>query len=168
MRPSTNRRRSERRKATHPSFHRSTVPTRPAPRAATPMAASGWTRAAGAAAVSERASRAVWVRHEKKSRPNRELRSPIGLSFSRNWRVVCLQSNRKFRKSFPTFLRRNQHREIGELEWVEQTQYGMTREEIADAIVAEWLEAGGGNPEWGYLWFVTRRVLETSRRWQAR
>lgn len=62
MRPSTNRRRSERRKATHPSFHRSTAPTRPAPRAATPMAASGWTRAAGAAAVSERASRAVWVR----------------------------------------------------------------------------------------------------------
>lgn len=59
------------------------------------------------------------------------------------------------------------HAEKGELEWVEQTQYGTTIEEIADAVVTEWLEAGGGNPEWDYLWFVTRRVLETSRRWQA-
>lgn len=48
--------------------------------------------------------------------------------------------------------------------WKEQTQYGTTHEEIADAIVAEWLEAGGGDPPWGYLWFVTREVLETERR----
>lgn len=55
----------------------------------------------------------------------------------------------------------------GILNWIEQTQYGSSNEEIADAIVAEWLEAGGNDPEWHWLWFVTRRVLETSRRWQA-
>jgi hypothetical protein len=60
------------------------------------------------------------------------------------------------------------HAEDGDLEWVEQTQYGMTKEEIADAVVAEWLETGGGNPEWDWLWFVTRHVLETSPRWRAR
>jgi hypothetical protein len=52
----------------------------------------------------------------------------------------------------------------GPLNWVEQTQYGSSNEEIADAIVAEWLEAGGGDPEWHWLWFVTRGVLETDRR----
>jgi hypothetical protein len=50
------------------------------------------------------------------------------------------------------------------LEWQEQTQYGTTREAIANAIVAEWLATGGGNPPWEYLWFVTRRVLETAKR----
>ncbi|WP_439542637.1 hypothetical protein [Hyphomicrobium sp.] len=59
------------------------------------------------------------------------------------------------------------HAKMGKLAWAEQTQYGTTRDEIADAIVAEWLEAGGGNPEWSWLWFVTRGVLQTSRRWQA-
>lgn len=59
------------------------------------------------------------------------------------------------------------HAGDGTLRWVEQTQYGTTKEELAEAIVAEWLETGGGNPEWDWLWFVTRRVLETSRRWQA-
>ncbi len=51
-----------------------------------------------------------------------------------------------------------------ELQWKEQTQYGTTLEQIADAIVAEWLATGGGDPPWEYLWFVTRRVLETDRR----
>ena len=51
-----------------------------------------------------------------------------------------------------------------ELQWVEQTQYGTMRDEIADAIIAEWLASGGGDPPWEYLWFVTRRVLETDRR----
>ena len=51
-----------------------------------------------------------------------------------------------------------------ELLWKEQTQYGTTHDEIADAIVAEWLAAGGKDPPWGYLWFVTREVLETDRR----
>jgi hypothetical protein len=40
------------------------------------------------------------------------------------------------------------HSDDGELEWVEQIQYGTTREAVAEAIVAEWLGAGGGNPEW--------------------
>ncbi len=52
----------------------------------------------------------------------------------------------------------------GDRQWVKQTQYGTARVEIADAIVAEWLETGGGNPPWDWLWFVTRGVLETSRR----
>jgi hypothetical protein len=51
-----------------------------------------------------------------------------------------------------------------ELQWKEQTQYGTKKEEIADAIIAEWLASGGGDPPWEYLWFVTRRVLETERR----
>ena len=56
------------------------------------------------------------------------------------------------------------HNREGSPEWREQAQYGSTPEEIADAVVAEWLASGGGNPKWEYLWFVTRRVLETSRR----
>lgn len=49
------------------------------------------------------------------------------------------------------------------LRWEEQTQYGSSREEIADAIVAEWIASGGGDPPWEYLWFVTREVLKTDR-----
>jgi len=56
------------------------------------------------------------------------------------------------------------HAEAGTMRWEEQTQYGTTRGVIADAIVAEWLESGGGDPPWEYLWFVTRRVLETAKR----
>lgn len=48
--------------------------------------------------------------------------------------------------------------------WQEQTQYGTTHDQIADGIVAEWLGSGGGDPPWGYLWFVTREVLENDRR----
>lgn len=55
----------------------------------------------------------------------------------------------------------------GVLKWAEQTHYGSTNEERANAIVAEWLNKGGGQPDWGDPWFVTPRVLETSRRWQA-
>lgn len=50
-----------------------------------------------------------------------------------------------------------------ELRWKEQTQYGSSHDEIADAIVAEWLASGGGDPPWEYLWFVTREVLATDR-----
>ena len=49
----------------------------------------------------------------------------------------------------------------GPLYWREQTQYGKGKEEIANAIIAEWLAAGGGIPPWGWLWFVNRHVLET-------
>lgn len=59
------------------------------------------------------------------------------------------------------------HADDGVLEWREQTQYGSGKDQIADAIVAEWLATGGGNPEWEWLWFVTRNVLKTARRWQA-
>jgi hypothetical protein len=34
--------------------------------------------------------------------------------------------------------------------WTEQTQYGIAKEEIADAIVAEWQAAGGDDPPWEY------------------
>jgi hypothetical protein len=50
-----------------------------------------------------------------------------------------------------------------EFRWKEQTQYGAEPDEIADAIIAEWLDSGGGDPPWEYLWFVTRKVLETDR-----
>ena len=51
--------------------------------------------------------------------------------------------------------------EVGPMQWLEQKQFGTDKNEIADAVVAEWLAAGGGNPPWEWLWFVTRQVLET-------
>jgi hypothetical protein len=56
------------------------------------------------------------------------------------------------------------HTKSGTVLWEEQKQYGSSHEEIADAIIAEWLANGGGNPPWEYLWFVTREVLETAKR----
>jgi hypothetical protein len=53
----------------------------------------------------------------------------------------------------------------GPLLWREQTQYGKTKSEIAYAIVAEWLASGGGDPSWGWLWFVNRDAFNSSR-WQ--
>jgi hypothetical protein len=58
--------------------------------------------------------------------------------------------------------------ESGPLLWREQMQYGQSKEEIADAIVAEWLAAGGGDPPWGWLWFVNRDVLNSARRSQSK
>lgn len=60
------------------------------------------------------------------------------------------------------------HAKDGPLLWQEQTQYGQSNEEIADAIVAEWLAAGGGDPPWGWLWFVNRDVLNSARRPQSK
>lgn len=60
------------------------------------------------------------------------------------------------------------HADDGPLLWLEQMQYGQTKEEMADAIVAEWLAAGGGDPPWGWLWFVTRDVLNSARRPQSK
>ncbi len=54
------------------------------------------------------------------------------------------------------------HADHGPRRWVQQTHYGTSKTEIAAAIVAEWQLHGGGNPQWGSLWFVTRRVLEVS------
>jgi hypothetical protein len=59
------------------------------------------------------------------------------------------------------------HASSGDLEWAEQTQFGTEPNRIADAIIAEWQAAGGGDPPWEGLWFATRRVLNTSKRWQA-
>ena len=55
------------------------------------------------------------------------------------------------------------HTPTGEppLLWVEQTHYGTEPGEIVEGVIAEWLAAGGKNPEWDWLWFVTRDVLET-------
>ncbi len=53
------------------------------------------------------------------------------------------------------------HARSGDFEWREQTQFGAEPNKIADAIIAEWHAAGGGDPPWDWLWFVTRRVLET-------
>jgi hypothetical protein len=59
------------------------------------------------------------------------------------------------------------HALSGSLEWAEQTQFGSEPGQITDAIIAEWLAAGGGDPPWEWLWFVTRPIMKTSRRWQA-
>jgi hypothetical protein len=58
--------------------------------------------------------------------------------------------------------------EDGPLLWREQTQYGKTQNETADAIVAEWLASGGGDPSWGWLWFVNRDAVNSSRRQQSK
>jgi hypothetical protein len=59
------------------------------------------------------------------------------------------------------------HAQTGPLEWEEQKQYGTEGDQIAGAIIAEWQAAGGGDPPWEWLYFVTQRVLATSQRWQA-
>lgn len=56
------------------------------------------------------------------------------------------------------------HANEGTRLWVEQKQYGTENEAVADAIVAEWLASGGGDPPWEWLWFVTRDVLEKEGR----
>ncbi len=39
-------------------------------------------------------------------------------------------------------------------QWLLQTQYGRTKQEIADAVIAEWLRDGAPTPEtWTGLWF---------------
>ena len=39
-------------------------------------------------------------------------------------------------------------------QWILQTQYGKSRHEIAEAVIAEWLRQGGQKPEpWTGLWF---------------
>jgi hypothetical protein len=38
--------------------------------------------------------------------------------------------------------------------WLLQTQYGRSKQEIAEAVIAEWLRAGAPTPEtWTGLWF---------------
>ncbi len=53
------------------------------------------------------------------------------------------------------------------MRWMEQKQFGREKNEIANAIVSEWQAAGALDPPWEWLWFVTRRVLDTElfRRW---
>ena len=55
------------------------------------------------------------------------------------------------------------HGETLGMRWIEQKQYGAEPNEIADAIIAEWQAAGGGDPPWEWLWFVTRDVLQTAK-----
>lgn len=38
--------------------------------------------------------------------------------------------------------------------WIHQPQYGSAKEGIVEAVIAEWLKAGGGDPEHGSLWFA--------------
>ena len=53
------------------------------------------------------------------------------------------------------------HSDAGPMRWIEQKQFGTDKNEIADAIVAEWQAAGAIDPPWEWLWFVTRRALQT-------
>lgn len=59
------------------------------------------------------------------------------------------------------------HANQGKLRWIEQKQYGGTKEDIVRAVVAEWqVKLGGGDPPWEWLWFVTPKVLSNATRWQ--
>lgn len=43
---------------------------------------------------------------------------------------------------------------VGVAKWILQPQYGRTRQEIAEAVIAEWLREGAPTPEtWTGLWF---------------
>lgn len=55
------------------------------------------------------------------------------------------------------------HGEAPGMRWIEQKQYGAEPNEMADAIIAEWQAAGGGDPQWEWLWFVTRDVLRAAK-----
>ena len=39
--------------------------------------------------------------------------------------------------------------------WVLDRSYGETPDEIADAVIAEWLAPGVGDPKVGAVWFAT-------------
>ncbi|MBU9580588.1 hypothetical protein KTE26_19305 [Ralstonia mannitolilytica] len=41
-----------------------------------------------------------------------------------------------------------------EFDWIFQAQYGDSNEEIANAVVSEWLAAGAGDCDPGGLWFA--------------
>lgn len=58
------------------------------------------------------------------------------------------------------------HSDSGKLKWHELKSYGTSAKDIAAGIVSEWLASGAGNPAWDSLWFVTRKVLQTSEIWQ--
>ena len=60
------------------------------------------------------------------------------------------------------------HANQGKQRWIEQTQYGDTKEDIVREVVAEWLaDLGGRDPPWEWLWFVTPKVLQNAERWQG-
>lgn len=48
--------------------------------------------------------------------------------------------------------------------WKVQGQYGTTPEEIADAVIREWLAAGGVDPDPGGLWFALPDVYEMTKK----
>ncbi|MEN6586584.1 MAG: hypothetical protein ABFE02_11150 [Sulfuricella sp.] len=48
--------------------------------------------------------------------------------------------------------------------WELQTQYGSTSEEIVNAVVTEWLAAGGGDPDPGGLWFALPELCEAAKK----
>jgi hypothetical protein len=41
-----------------------------------------------------------------------------------------------------------------EYDWLLQSQYGKANEEIANAVINEWLANGAGDPDPGGLWFA--------------
>ena len=45
-------------------------------------------------------------------------------------------------------------------DWILQPQYGSTTEEIVEAVIAEWLASGGGDPDPGDLWFALPEFYE--------
>ena len=43
--------------------------------------------------------------------------------------------------------------------------YGDTPEQIAEAIIAEWLASGAGDPDFSALWFATPKLYTTPQKW---
>lgn len=43
--------------------------------------------------------------------------------------------------------------------WIAADEYGDIPEQIADAVIAEWLASGAGDPDVGGLWFATPEVM---------
>jgi hypothetical protein len=43
--------------------------------------------------------------------------------------------------------------------WIPVSEYGDDPEQIADAVIAEWLSSGAGDPDMTGLWFATPEVM---------
>lgn len=47
--------------------------------------------------------------------------------------------------------------------WLVQSKYGEKKEDIVDAVIAEWLDAGGGDPDFDCVWFALPEIYETTK-----
>ncbi len=50
--------------------------------------------------------------------------------------------------------------------WELAEGYGDTPEQIAEAVIVEWLASGGGDPDVSALWFATPKIYATPQKWK--